>query len=71
VLFTHPAGDYDFVIHLDRAILPRYHQNISPDLSLLTSRKYANASLDNGEDDVKMGLDPAKEFVADLQVFHR
>ncbi|KAG8737938.1 hypothetical protein FRC10_007518 [Ceratobasidium sp. 414] len=65
-LFAHPLSDYDFVIHLDPKVLPRYGENIAADPNFWTaSRVYAN---DRGDDvEPLVGLDSAAEYLADLQ----
>ncbi|KAG9088526.1 hypothetical protein FS749_002095 [Ceratobasidium sp. UAMH 11750] len=65
-LFVHPLSDYDFVIHLDPKVLPRYGENIAADPKFWTaSRGYAN---DRGDEiEPLVGLDPAVEYLADLQ----
>ncbi|KAF4578353.1 hypothetical protein EYR36_000160 [Pleurotus pulmonarius] len=68
-LFVHPTNDYDFLIKLDRNVLPRYAQNISPDQSILDPRsnsKYANL-MKRGDDVVRPGFDPAHLLFSDLR----
>lgn len=66
-MFTHPLDDYDFVIHLDPEVLPRYHQNIS----FNPTSRYANAASSRPSllgDKPLIGFDPATLFFEDLQV---
>ncbi|KAH7323328.1 Nrap protein [Rhizoctonia solani] len=64
-IFLHPLTDYDFVIRLNPAVLPRYGENIAADERVWTgSRGFAN----NREDTTPLvGFDPAAEYLADLQ----
>jgi U3 small nucleolar RNA-associated protein 22 len=67
---VHPLSDYDFLIHLEPSVLPRYTYNISPDESYWSKGvSHVNITL-NGTNDtgVMFGFDPAKEFLDDLQV---
>ncbi|KAJ7581471.1 Nrap protein [Mycena floridula] len=65
-MFTHPTADYDFLIHLDPAVLPRYFQNASVDTSQLARRgKYSN--LPATAETVRPGFDPARALFLDLQ----
>ncbi|KAG9081347.1 hypothetical protein FRC07_014526, partial [Ceratobasidium sp. 392] len=65
-LFAHPLLDYDFVVHLDPKVLPRYGENIVADPKFWTaSRGFANERGD--EPEPLVGFDPAAEYLADLQ----
>ncbi|KAK0196651.1 Nrap protein [Armillaria mellea] len=70
-MFNHPTGDYDFVVRLDPTVLPRYHQNIRPDLSLLSRKqgKYSNIQPEDADTAtvVRPGYDPARAFIRDLK----
>ncbi|KAK0482507.1 Nrap protein [Armillaria novae-zelandiae] len=70
-MFNHPTGDYDFVVRLDPTVLPRYHQNIRPDLSLLSRKqgKYSNLQPEDAEKAtvVRPGYDPARALIRDLK----
>jgi U3 small nucleolar RNA-associated protein 22 len=67
-MFLHPTEDYDVLVHLDRAVLPRYFANIAVDPAALTRRKgkYANLSGEDGSSR-RPGFDPATLFFTDLQ----
>ena len=66
-LFIHPTEDYDFIIKLDRTVVPRYFQNVVVDAGALSRRgKYAN--LASSRDSVRPGFDPVQLFFQDLQV---
>jgi hypothetical protein len=70
-LFVHPTDDYDFVVQLEPAALPRYFQNIVADPAVWGRKgKYANAALESSEEavTVRPGFDPAQMFVDDLKV---
>ncbi|KAF8154805.1 Nrap protein [Crassisporium funariophilum] len=68
VMFVHPTDDYDFIIHLDPSVLPRYLHNINADPNMLTKRgRYANKPQDEQSTMVLPGFDPARMFFNDLQ----
>ena len=68
----HPTEDYDFVVQLNRSVLPRYHLNIAADASVWEkSGKYANTRVTtSGESTgpLRPGFDPAQWFFSDLKV---
>ena len=67
----HPVDDYDFVIQLNRAVLPRHFQNVILDEATLATKKYANLPLMNGDDvatPLRPGFDPACLLFEDLRV---
>ena len=65
----HPTDDYDFIIKLDRSVVPRYFQNVTADPKLLARRgKYANLASSSSQDPVRPGFDPVQLFFQDLQV---
>ncbi|KAF8066902.1 Nrap protein [Lyophyllum atratum] len=67
-MFIHPTSDYDFVVRLDAAVLPRYFHNVAVDTELLTRRgKYANLLEDDEGPGVRPGFDPAHLLFHDLQ----
>lgn len=75
-LFVHPVDDYDFVIQLDPAVLPRYSQNVTSDPTVWSSRKgqYANLpqeKLANEDGDIRPGFDPAQLLFDDFGVSDR
>ncbi|KAH0579235.1 hypothetical protein H2248_003386 [Termitomyces sp. 'cryptogamus'] len=63
-MFIHPTSDYDFIVRLDAAQLPRYFHNVVIDPDLLSRGKYAN--LQNNQS-VRPGFDPARLLFHDLQ----
>jgi U3 small nucleolar RNA-associated protein 22 len=70
---VHPTDDYDFVIQLDRAVLPRHFQNVILDEATLATKgkKYANLLRMNGDDvatSLRPGFDPARLLFEDLRV---
>ena len=68
-IFTHPTDDYDFVLHLDGVVLPRYFHNIAVDTKILSQRgKYANITREDQDATVRPGFDPARLLFKDLQV---
>ena len=67
-MFIHPSDDYDFVLQLDPAVLPRYLHNVTADADLLAKRgKYANKTQEQDAVLPMPGFDPAKFFSSDLQ----
>ncbi|KAF8965448.1 Nrap protein [Flammula alnicola] len=70
-IFIHPTEDYDFLLQLDAASLPRYLHNVNVDLSLLTRRsKYANKAQEQEAVKILPGFDPARLFFNDLQLIY-
>ena len=70
MMFLHSTDDYDFLVHLNPKVLPRYFHNINPDNNLLSSKRgYAN-KFHEKKDMVAVlpGFDPARLFFDDLQV---
>lgn len=67
-MFAHPTDDYDFVVQLDPKLLPRYFQNVSVDLSVLSGHvHYANLQ-DESDEPLRPGFDPARLLFDDLKV---
>ena len=70
-MFTHPTEDYDFIVHLDPAVLRRYVHNFHANSALLEPKgKFTNAGMGEANTDVMPGFDPARAFFDDLQVLH-
>lgn len=73
-MFTHPTDDYDFIIHLDPGVLPRYCQNVRADATVWrgSKGKYTNLKLVNEVETLdqrfRPGFDPARLFFGDLSV---
>jgi len=64
-MFIHPAEDYDFVVKLQPAVLPRYFQNITENSSILIN-KHASPLPADGEWPLRPGFDPAEAYLDDL-----
>ncbi|KAF7330353.1 Mannose-6-phosphate isomerase [Mycena venus] len=64
-IFIHPTDDYDFLVRLDPAALPRYAQNV--DSSLATGGRYANLPREDSSPVLRPGFDPARLLYDDLQ----
>lgn len=66
----HPTEDYDFLIQLDIAVLPRYFQNVSVDPCVLSKTgTYGNSSLEETfSARTRPGFDPAQLLFDDLKV---
>ncbi|KAJ7086043.1 Nrap protein [Mycena belliarum] len=64
-IFIHPTDDYDFLVRMDPAVLPRYAQNIES--SLAAAGRYVNLPRDDLETDPRPGFDPARLLYDDLQ----
>jgi U3 small nucleolar RNA-associated protein 22 len=66
-MFIHPEEDYDFVIKLQPAVLPRYFQNITANPSIWVDKR-AYASSADGEGPLRPGFDPVETYLDDLTV---
>jgi U3 small nucleolar RNA-associated protein 22 len=67
-MFIHPTQDYDFLVHLNPSVIPRYVHNIAADEWLLGKGKFANDRLRKQEQDLILpGFDPARSLFDDLQ----
>ncbi|PFH49460.1 hypothetical protein AMATHDRAFT_178762 [Amanita thiersii Skay4041] len=72
-IFMHPTEDYDFIIKLDRSVIPRYAQNVAADVAALTRRgKYMNLPSVSSTDPnaslvARPGFDPVRLYFQDLQ----
>ncbi|KAJ7183097.1 Nrap protein [Mycena filopes] len=64
-IFIHPTDDYDFIVRMDSAVLPRYAQNI--DSALAAGGKYANLPRGDSPTVLRPGFDPARLLYDDLQ----
>jgi len=65
-MFVHPEDDYDFVVKLRPAVLPRYFQNVTADTAVWTNS--GNDASQNGEASARPGFDPAEKYLDDLTV---
>jgi hypothetical protein len=65
-MFVHPEDDYDFVVKLRPAVLPRYFQNVTPDTAVWINS--GNDTSQNDEAPVRPGFDPAQMYLGDLTV---
>jgi U3 small nucleolar RNA-associated protein 22 len=66
-MFIHPEEDYDFVVKLQPAVLPRYFQNITANSSI-SINKHASALPMDDEWPLRPGFDPAEAYLNDLTV---
>jgi len=68
-MFVHPTEDYDFLIQLDPAVLPRYFQNVMVDPGILiNASRYANLSMaDAFSTQIRPGFDPAQLLFDDIK----
>ncbi|KAJ7454829.1 Nrap protein [Mycena latifolia] len=64
-IFIHPTDDYDFLVRMDPAVLPRYAQNI--DSSLAVGGRYTNLPRGDSTTIPRPGFDPARLLFDDLQ----
>ncbi|KAF8269425.1 Nrap protein-domain-containing protein [Lactarius quietus] len=62
-MFVHPEDDYDFVVKLRPAVLPRYFQNVTADTAVWTKSRNDGLS---GEAPARPGFDPAEKYLDDL-----
>lgn len=66
-MFVHPEEDYDFVVQLQPAVLPRYFQNVTAAPSILAD-KHANSQPADCEWSLRPGFDPTEAYLDDLTV---
>ncbi|KAF9219296.1 Nrap protein [Gyrodon lividus] len=64
-LFSHATNDYDILIELNPAVLPRYHQNVVADPAVWSKDRLGHAT--DGEPVSRPGFDPAQMLFDDLQ----
>ncbi|KAG0698626.1 Nrap protein [Suillus ampliporus] len=62
-LFLHSTDDYDIVIKLNPAVLPRYYQNVNAESSVWTRDSHLGII----QSTPRPGFDPLPLFLADLQ----
>ena len=68
-LFVHPVDDYDFIVQLEPSLLPRYLHNVTGNSDKLTKRgQHTNGPLDDSNEIIRPGFDPARMLFDDLQV---
>ena len=71
-MLLHPTNDYDFLIHLDPSVIPRYTENLHADPSVWKrATKYANVRVDSTSvygADPRIQFDPVQLFFQDIQV---
>jgi U3 small nucleolar RNA-associated protein 22 len=72
-MMLHPTNDYDFVIHLNPTLVPRYSENIHAHPSHWGGgKKYANLTdLDQNSvygDVIRLAFDPVRSLILELQV---
>jgi len=65
-MFVHPEDDYDFVVKLRPAVLPRYFQNVTADTTVWTN--FGNGANENDDAPARPGFDPAEKYLDDLTV---
>ena len=66
-MFVHPEDDYDFVVKLQPAVLPRYFQNITAAPSFWADKRTDTQPADC-EWPLRPGFDPAEVYLDDLTV---
>jgi len=67
-LFIHPTEDYDFVIQLEPAILPRYIQNVVVDPAVWSQKGgYVNRQLQKDDVALRPGFDPVQLLFDDIK----
>ncbi|KAI9456746.1 Nrap protein [Russula earlei] len=64
-MFVHPEEDYDFVVKLQPAVLPRYFQNVTTTPSILAD-KHAYTTPTHDEWPLRPGFDPVGTYLDDL-----
>ena len=65
-MFTHPEEDYDFVVKLQPAVLPRYFQNVTA--NAIWADKHTSDPSADGEVPLRPGFDPVEVYLDDLTV---
>jgi hypothetical protein len=69
-LFTTPLEGYDILLHLKPSVVTRYAQGVNP-LKEVWEEKNRFKNIDTQQQEVaglKVGFNPAEEFVKDIQV---
>lgn len=66
-MFIHPEEDYDFVVKLRPAVLPRYFQNVTASPSIWADKR-AYSSIADRNWALRPGFDPAEAYLDDLTV---
>lgn len=66
-MFIHPEEDYDFVVKLQPAVLPRYFQNVTANPSIWADKHAIDPSV-GGEVPLRPGFDPVEAYINDLKV---
>jgi U3 small nucleolar RNA-associated protein 22 len=66
-MFVHPEEDYDFVVKLQPAVLPRYFQKIRANPAIWADKHAYDPSAD-GEVTLRPGFDPVEAYLDDLTV---
>jgi U3 small nucleolar RNA-associated protein 22 len=69
-MFVHPEEDYDFVVKLRPAVLPRYFQNVTANPSVWADKNAYSSSVDR-DWPLRPGFDPAEAYLDDLRVGKR
>ncbi|KIJ60730.1 hypothetical protein HYDPIDRAFT_31953 [Hydnomerulius pinastri MD-312] len=64
-LFSHATDDYNVLIELNQAVLPRYHQNVDANPAVWSKDRSGHATDDEGV--FRPGFDPAWMLLDDLQ----
>ncbi|KIK81853.1 hypothetical protein PAXRUDRAFT_832582 [Paxillus rubicundulus Ve08.2h10] len=67
-LFSHATDDYDILIELNPAVLPRYHHNVDADPAVWSKDRLGHAT--DGEAMSLPGFDPARMLFDDLEAMY-
>ncbi|KAF8841474.1 Nrap protein [Paxillus ammoniavirescens] len=67
-LFSHATDDYDVLIELHPAVLPRYHQNVDADPAVWSKDRLGHAT--DREAMSRPGFDPARMLFDDLEAMY-
>jgi U3 small nucleolar RNA-associated protein 22 len=71
-LFKTPLDDYNFIIHLKAAVVPRAHEAVTPDATAWQS-KYKNASSLKSSsatygNELRVDFDPVAMYLREVEV---
>lgn len=69
-MFVHPEEDYDFVVKLRPAVLPRYFLNVTASPSIWADKNAYSSPVDR-DWPLRPGFDPVEAYLDDLTVGKR
>ena len=67
-MFVTPLTDYDVLLQLDASKCPRHWESLSPAMDVFeNASKYRNIALASMPDQLLVGFDPIRMYVAELE----